>query len=429
MFTSETLIELFLRSIQRVDTMDKIDLDFRMARSERNDQILRAICKEALSCFFEHIDSKRIQCVLLTGSVANGEGTVIGRMPSIIASDFDFVSYSDLQYYIKNRAYFGKLSRRISLRLQEKGIRTHVEFLPTPSILHATTHFAMPKIYEYEFAFASKCVFGEFPPFKKVVCPSKKDALDLVFTVVSDLVFSEFKGISETEKSYIYAKRALTLLNSILIFHGFYGETYEKRMELARKYMRRAVFPISDNEMRILEGFNEYKLDGILEHLLESIMCAERKNAIRFQKDFLEKLTIKILHYELENYFRKTAPRPKGDVPFSEMTQRLPVLLEEYSRRSRGRLVARIGGIILFLYAFVSRDRERKELFATFIFHRQPPKVIMNVLTTLLFIYKHNISAARILRETFPWIDFDNANSVHKMFMLWQSAAQSIKLS
>jgi len=410
--------------------MDKIDLDFRMARSEHNDQILRAICEEALSCFFEHIDSNRIRCVLLTGSVANGEGTVIGRMPYIIASDFDFVSYPDLQYYIKNRAYFGKLSRKISLKLQEKGVSTHVEFLPTPSILHATAHFAMPKIYEYEFAFASKCVFGEFPSFKKVARPSKRDALDLVFTVISDLVFSEFKGVSETEKSYIYAKRALTLLNSILIFHGFYAETYEKRMELARKYVRRAAFPISDNEMKILEAFNEYKLGGIFEHLLESIMCAERNDAIRFQKDFLEKLTIKILYYELENYCARTERRRREcDVSFTEMTHRLPFLLKEYSRRSKGRLVARIAGIILFLHAFVSRDRKRKELFATFIFHRQPPKVIMNVLTTLLFIYKHNISAARILRETFPWVDFDDVNSIHKMLILWQSAAQSIKLS
>jgi len=410
--------------------MEEINLNFRMARSDGNDRILRAICMEALNYFFEHIDANKIKCILLTGSVANGEGTVIRCIPSMITSDFDFVIYLDFVYFVKNRAYFEKLSKKISLKLVERGINTHVEFLPSLSILRAIAHFTMPNIYEYEFAFASNCVFGKIPSFKKVIRPSKEDALELVFTVVSDLVFSKSRNISKTEESYIYAKRALTLLNSILIFHGFFAETYEKRMKIAKKYMSRAMFPINQDEVKILQAFNEYKLSGSFQHLLDSFACEEKDDIVKFQRKFLKKLTTKILYYELENFLEKTTKRFLSyDISFSSITRKFPILLKEYSRHSKGRLLTKIIGIIFYLFFFLTGNRKRKELFATFIFHKQPPKVILNILITLLFIYGRNVSAARILRETFPWINFNDAQAIRTMFSLWQSAEQSIKLS
>jgi len=400
-----------------------------MARDDHEDAVLRAIAREALNFLLKHIDADKIRCTLLTGSVANGEGTVIRYNTSMVTSDFDFVIYFDFPHYMKNRAHLQNLSRGISARFLKRGLNTHIQFLPT-SLLRTSLDFMNPSIYEYEFAFASKCIFGKAPSFNKMVRPSRRDALELVFTVISDLIFSRFKNVSKIEEIYIHAKRALTLLNSILIFHGFFAETYEKRMEIAKKYAPQGVIPFDRDEIKTLEIFTEYKLSGSLQQLLDSFACRETDDLIKFQREFLKKLATKILCYELVNFIDKTTETNLTyNISSQNMTYNFLKLLKEYSKHSKARLLPRIIGIIICMFGLLAGDRKRKELFATFIFHKQPPKVILNTLIALLFIYGRNISVTKILRETFPWISFNKTSSMQKMFSLWQFAEQSIKLS
>lgn len=408
--------------------MNRINLDFTMARYDEEDIVLRAIAKEALNFLLENMDTNRIKCILLTGSIANGEGTVIQCNSSMITSDFDFVIYLDFPYFLKNRTHLRNLSQKMSTRLRERGMKTHVEFLPSTNVLRAGACFTNPSIYEYEFAFASKYIFGKAPSFNKTARPSKRDALELAFTVVSDLVFSRFKNVSKIEESYIYAKRALTLLNSILIFHGFFAETYEKRIQIAKRYAHAGIFPINEDEMKILELFTEYKLSGSFRSFLDSLACKKTDDLIRFQREFLKKLTIKILRYELLNILNKaTETNLTCGSSLKNMTLEFPQLLEEYVKRSKTRLFSRIMGVILCLFWSITRNKTRKELFSTFIFHKQSPKIILNAAITFLFIRECDLSAAKILRKTFPWIDF-NSEAIKKIYSLWQIVEQSIKL-
>jgi hypothetical protein len=410
--------------------MNRMHIDFAMARHDREDLVLRAIAEEALDFLLEHVDVDTIRCVLLTGSVANGEGTVIRDGSSMVTSDFDFVIYMGFFDFLRKRAHLQNLSKQITTRLGKRGINTHITLLPSTSILQKNVSFPNAKIYEYEFAFASKCLFGKSLSFDRTVRPSKKDALELTFTVVSDLVFSNLKNFTKIEESYIYAKRALTLLNSALIFNGVFAKTYEKRMKIAKEYASKGAIPLNQDEIKVLEIFTEYKLSGSFQHLLDSFGCKDVDDLIKFQREFLKRMTTKILYYGLMVLVGKPMKiNFKYSNSLQNMISEFPELLREYSKNSKARSLSRIIGIIICVFGLFARDRERKELFTAFIFHKQPPKVILNVLATLLLVGGGNVSAMRILREIFPWIDFSDVLAIQKMFALWQVAEQSVKLS
>lgn len=410
--------------------MNRDSLRFAMARYGHEDIVLREIAQQSLNFLFRCVDTGKIRCILLTGSVANGEGTVIEHNSSMITSDFDFVIYMDFPHFLKNRTHFQNLSQQMSTRLREKGVNTHVTFLLSMGALHKGIFPVISNIYQYEFALASRCIFGKTPSFNPAARPSKRDALELTFTVISDLVFLKLKAPSKIEESYIYAKRALTLLNSILIFHGFFAETYQKRMEIARKYAAIGRIPLNQDEIKTLEIFTEYKLSGSFQQLAASLARKKTDDLIRFQKKFLRKLTTKILYYEL-NYILNKATQTKLEHSNSlqNMSCRFPALLREYSKYSRTRPLSRVMGITLCLFWSLARNRRRRELFNAFIFHKQSPKVILNVILALLFIYDRDISARKILREFFPWITVnDETEAIQRTFSLWQIAEQSIKL-
>src|SRR3990170_7921874 len=110
--------------------MDKMNLEFVMAKYAREDVILRAIAQTALDFLSKYADTNRIKWVLLTGSVANGEGTVVDCNSFMITSDFDFVIYLDFLEFLQNRKYLQNLSQEISKKLMKRGVNTHVTFLP-----------------------------------------------------------------------------------------------------------------------------------------------------------------------------------------------------------------------------------------------------------------------------------------------------------
>ncbi len=411
-------------------TMNELSLDFVMAKYDHEDAVLRQIAEEALDFLLKRVETHKIRCILLTGSIANGEGTVIKSDSSIVTSDFDFIIYMNLFDFLKSRAHLQNLSRQMTTRLVKRGVNTHATFLPSTRFLQEGIHLVNPRIYEYEFAFASKCLFGKSPSFDKSARPSKRDALELIFTVVSDLVFSDLKNISKIEQSYIYAKRALTLLNSTLILNGIFAETYEKRMKIAKEYASEGVIPLDQNEIKVLEIFTAYKLSGSFQHLLDSLGRKDAENLIKFQRKFLKRMTTKILYYGLMGFLEKPMKTNFKHLDSLEnMISDFPELLREYSKNSKARPISRIMGTIICVFGRFARDRERKELFTTFIFHKQSPKVILNVIATILLISGDNVSAMRILRETFPWIDLGDILGIQKMFAFWQVAEQSVKLS
>jgi hypothetical protein len=405
-----------------------------MAKYDYSDKILKLIASEALNFLQQNVTVNRIKCILVTGSIANGEGTVIKNDSCLTTSDFDFVVYLDFPYYLKTRNHFRNLSQIMTTRLRNKKVNTHIVFFPSTRVLQTGINFIKSSIYEYEFAMASKCVFGVAPSFNKTARPSERDALELLFTVISDLVFLKIKEVSKIEETYLYAKRALTLLNSILILHGVYAETYEKRIRIAKEYTSRRKLPLTRDQIKTLETFTQFKLTGSFQQFINSLAYNRMDDLLDFQREFLKKLTKNILYQELDGVRARVKNgqiKLKYYDSYPNSTYRLLSLLKGYSKFSRTRILSRILGITLFLVWSLARDDRRKELFATFIFHKQPPKVILNVIIALQFLYEFDISLRKILNYLFPWIELNEiaeAEGIQKFFYLWQIAEQSIKL-
>ena len=400
-------------------------LDFKLARNDHEDDILREIGLNALTYLFDHVNSKEIKCLLLTGSLANGEGTVIKYGSSLIASDFDFVVYLNPFYYLKNKRNFGALSQQVSTLLKQKGFGTHVVFLPATIPFNRNLGFAVSNIYEYENAVASRCLLGKKPLFNESVKPTKKDALELTFTVVGELLFADVPKLSQVEQTYVYAKRSLTLLNSLLISRGFFSATYQERIEIAKEHA--GDICLGSNEMKVLQFFTEYKLSGSLSQLLSSLGYTDLNDLIQFQKNFLFMILLRTLYFELACHNEAKGAR-KRIISTQEMTNQLPKLLGEYYSSSETSLLSRTYGTMFYVIWSLTGNTDRKNLFATFLFHKKPPKLILNILITLILIGNGEIVSS-FLKEVFPWLAFSSEiNIIEKMAHLWQIAQESVKL-
>lgn len=408
--------------------MNEINLDFNMAKHDNANNLLHSIAHESLTFFLNHLDPNRITCILLTGSLANGEGTVVEYDSFCVTSDFDFIVFLDVQYYLMRKRYFQLLSKEISKQLRKKGIETHIVFLPTIRAFHSYSITTTPNIYQYEYAQSSICIFGSPPIFNKLKRPSKIDALELTFTVIGDLLFSEFKSHSQAEEVYIYAKRALTLLNSMLIFHERHGITYQQRLNIVKKHAYSNKFPITKEEINILECYTRFKLDGSIQNLRDSLRFKNMDDLLNFQIDFLNNFSKKLLYYELNDLSK--------DIKSKNMTHYLPSIdmtgqynvYRQYLKCSKIGYANMITGMFLYLLWSLLKRKEKKELFLTFIIYKKPPKLVLNECILLSFLYGPDI-LKEILRKKFPWIDFNETSVLQNFFSLWQVAEESIKIN
>ena len=409
--------------------MMQLNSDFAMANHTPGDVLLHQISRAALKLLFENIGINRIQNVLLTGSVANGEGTVLEFNSCITASDFDFVITFDLLNFFKYRKHLQTLSEELSDRLLRKGVSTHVVFLPNTRLLGIGSYFGKSPIYEYEFRFASKSVFGKNPYSKRMGRPTKRDALELTFTVISELTFLKFRKISKIEESYVLAKRALTLLNSTLIYFGIIATTYATRIEIAKKCFSQRGFPLNQTDISVLEHFTRYKLSSSLNDLMKTLGFTEIDSLIEFQTEFVRKMTTKVLCFEIMNFTRESSQiNSLTNESYEKQIKQSISNLKQYLLNSKMQNSSRIVGITLYILEKLSRNKQREDYFKIFIFHKQSPKAILNALTALLFLSEDYSCVAEILRELFPWIKIDDV-PLNSLFCLWQTAEQSIKLS
>jgi hypothetical protein len=196
-------------------------------------------------------------------------------------------------------------------------------------------------------------------------------------------------------------------------------------MKIAERYASREMLPITKDELKILEIFTEYKLSGFLHQLFNSLSFSDIRDLLNFQREFLTNLTLKILYFELSIFVDEKQLK----LTYNAQNAKFTKLLEEYFKRSKVQLFSKIFGFTLFAFWSFARHKRRKELFATFVFHKKPPKILLNVIMTLLLIYDNELLARKFLEALFPWVAADETNEpLQKMLILWQSAEQSIKL-
>ena len=106
----------------------------------------------------------------------------------------------------------------------------------------------------------------------------------------------------------------------------------------------------------------------------------------------------------------------------------VPQLLTRYSSNSRMKLVSRILGVTILTFSFFSRNTQQQDLFLSYLFHKQTPKVVLNNLAALYLIDAKGLTNENF-KSIFPWLKSKNIPQNDLFRYLWRISERSIKLS
>ncbi|MHA1705616.1 MAG: hypothetical protein ACTSUX_06000 [Promethearchaeota archaeon] len=280
---------------------DEVFKRLKLCDDEEGNELLKNILRVSVLMLLKYVPITAIKDIQITGSIANGEGTVIKTEPKIIASDIDIVVYLSFPYFliIAMKEIFKKLSEAINSYFSAKGIKTHICFTGTSKVLRCLSFLNKLHIYDYEFITNKSLLNTRRTNINnKIYTPTKKDALQLTFTVIADYVFLDLKASSEIRKVYLLAKRFLTLLYVILIFEGKQRIKYKQRISSVEDMSNRLNL-LSAREIYLARKFTNFKLSGDLAYIFDAFKLKDIKQIISLQKKLLADMIVKVLCYQL----------------------------------------------------------------------------------------------------------------------------------
>ena len=186
----------------------------------------------------ENLGTSNVKSIVLTGSLARGEGTariINGNIE--IYSDFDLNIFTSFYNQLKFNKTLQSLSKTYTDFFQKKGLLTHINVIPITEsqIQKATT------IRRVECIKTDKIIWGK-DVLSNLKCTSKSikklDAIELLFNRIIDLLKILYVK-SNNLKIYLLSKVILDLNTSILAFLGDYAPFYLTRMRLInnKKYL------------------------------------------------------------------------------------------------------------------------------------------------------------------------------------------------
>jgi predicted nucleotidyltransferase len=179
--------------------------------------------------------------IILTGSFARGEGTVIRDYERLsVLSDMEFlIVVDDPRRLPEQSREADSIVREIGKKLSASSINCKVEFtLALPRYFIA----ARPSIFAYELKKHGKTVYGDdkylkgMPDFAIADIP-RSDAFYLICNriieqlITYERISSSGALISDAGVMYSFVKMYTDILTSILIFCGKYEPTYAGRLE------------------------------------------------------------------------------------------------------------------------------------------------------------------------------------------------------
>jgi hypothetical protein len=373
-----------MTSLQRNNTL----FNYVLSQDKESDKILKKIVEIALIRLFSHIPIKVIKDIQLTGSIANGEGTVI-KEERVIASDVDILVYLNFPYFIIAimKGLFEKLSQEVSHDLSSKGWKVHICF--TGSIKSAPfSHLLGSHIYDFEFL-TNKSFFNSRNSRRitDVYIPTKRDALQLTFTTAADYLFLDSVAPSNIEKVYLLAKRFLTLIHSLFIFEGKPKASYEERSAFAETSKFCATF-LSVREKELIEKFTKFKLSGQISYIFDAFQSKDTEQIINLQKELLVNMIMRTLYYELQkNYdgLRANCKRRHNNEQLS--AEGLLNLLNAYFHKTGKSFISSLIYVyILTLISIVTRRVFVLHLVGPLLVLRHSLTSVANYLVGLMFI-------------------------------------------
>ncbi|GAI91801.1 unnamed protein product, partial [marine sediment metagenome] len=221
-----------------------------------------------------------LQNIYVVGSYSSGEVTILRDTCSdkICMSDIDVIvdvsPFTLLKCHIVNLAQ--KLSGILTSKIESEGIKTHASIHITSFTLFNSLRFlkAQNTVYLYELTpidFSQK----NYANASHMQCtPNKLDSMNLVFSSIADYVFTKLELVEDDtihERTYMLAKRCLTILYSFMLFKGIHPRSYVMRISLARRNFDKLNEVLSDEDLQVLDALVEYKLTGDGEVLTQKL--------------------------------------------------------------------------------------------------------------------------------------------------------------
>lgn len=392
----------------------EFNIDFYMTEDKEKNDFFNNILIKVLNHLKKNIDFNKIEGIILTGSLVNSEGTIIYYEDKILMSDFDLIIYFNTINYLKLKLWCSFLSNEITDLLNKENILTHVNYLPTTKYIDIFLKSSESYIYEYEYSHSSKVLYGNVQKFNNHIYPLKNDALELLFTVLSQQIYIKDK-YSSVEKIYNYSKLSLTLINSFLIFNNKFGSTYKERLNIIKKYAEQNSDIITFNDIQLLTVYTNFKLNGSLNILKSSLGFENIDDLIIFQEKYLKNLSKKILTFELANV------EPDNTVDNSSIYLNYIKYIKSLNFNLRNYLLALF---FYIYYSFIFKNNKMKLYYKLFLFTRIPPKKILNYFIILLFLQKlHNKNRRNITL----YFNVSDDDFLLELLHYWQISEKSIK--
>jgi hypothetical protein len=222
-----------------------MSLAFSLCRQPRYEDRIRDAIDACVGLLVERLAPPALRAVVLTGSFARGEGSVLPRGEALhVLGDLEFFVVVDGVAHARRLTHpLAEWGREASARLTQRGVRAAVEFGPIEQGFFA--HRARPSIFVHDLRQHGKTLWGDravverIPPFDPAAIP-REDALHLLFNRTIEQLdvwdrLDGMRGDALLEAAYQRVKLTLDLAGSALAFVGGHVALYRRRpAEFAR---------------------------------------------------------------------------------------------------------------------------------------------------------------------------------------------------
>jgi hypothetical protein len=290
-----------------------MSLEFPLCRQPLHEAAIRAALAECVAFLTERLPASALVAIVLTGSFARGEGTVLATGDGLrVLGDFEFFVVLPGGPGARLRRQMAAWGREASARLAARNVRAEVEFGPVE--LDFFPHRARPSIFVHDLRNHGKVLWGRqdvldlIPPFGTEDIP-REDALRLTFNrMIEQLATWErlegLDGDALLDAAYQRLKLTLDLAGSALAFAGVHTSIYRERPAawtrlLAETPSLEAALPPDFPDE--LAAATRAKVDpGALEGFGVRAPLAEQRRELRRTMLAAVPATIAILRWELE---------------------------------------------------------------------------------------------------------------------------------
>jgi len=301
-----------------------VNLEFPLCRQPLHEVPIRQALATCVSVLTDRVPASDLVAVVLTGSFARGEGTVLPLGDGLkILGDFEFFVVLARAPNDRLRRMMPAWAREARARLAAGGVRVDVEFGPLS--LPFLRRRARPSIFVYDLRHHGKVLWGDsdllelIPPLGAEAIP-REDAVYLLFNrLIEQLATWEriggLRGDGLIDAAYQRLKLTLDLAGSALAFAGIHTALYRERPAAFRRLVAEtpsleASLPSGFLEDLALAGRAKADPTGYFERLGAAAALEEQRTWLRRRMLAAIPAVAAVLRWELEQLLGRRAELP-----------------------------------------------------------------------------------------------------------------------